>query len=160
MEQGRRTAAAATASRRQLQQARDLAFEGADGVGDFAVEAVRVRALWRACPRPERTAVDRDGRRADSRFMPKRVERNAMLGRYGVRYSRVYWAATAAMFALLIVDIFDDGAIWNYGVIVLIIIAIALRPGGVRGPRAAAAANEPGPSAAGAADEPAPAARS
>jgi hypothetical protein len=92
--------------------------------------------------------------------MPKRVERNAMLGRYGVRYSRVYWAATAAMFALLIVDIFDDGAIWNYGVIVLIIIAIALRPGRVRGPRAAAAANEPGPSAAGAADEPAPAARS
>jgi hypothetical protein len=49
------------------------------------------------------------------------------------------------MFTLLIVDIFDDGAIWNYGVIVLIIIAIAVRPGGVRGPRAAAAADEPAP---------------
>jgi hypothetical protein len=57
---------------------------------------------------------------------------------------------------LLIVDIFDDGAIWNYGVIVLIIIAIAVRPGGVREPRAAAAADEPPPSAAAAADEPAP----
>src|SRR3954469_1469763 len=102
----------------------------------------------------ERTAVDRRGRRADSRFMHKRVERNAMLGRYGVRYSRGYWAAIVAMFALLVVDIFDDGAIWNYGVIVCILIAIAVRPGGVRGPRAAA--DEPGPSAAAAADEPAP----
>jgi hypothetical protein len=88
--------------------------------------------------------------------MRKRVERNAMLGRSGVRYSRVYWAATAAMFALLIVDIFDDGAIWNYGVIVCIIIAIAVRPGVVLGPHAAAAEDEPGPRAAAAADEPAP----
>ena len=69
-----------------------------------------------------------------------------MLGRHGVRYSWMYWAAIAAMFALLIVDIFDDGAIWNFGVIVCIIIAIAVRPGGVRGPRAAAAADEPPPS--------------
>lgn len=55
-----------------------------------------------------------------------------------------YWATTAAAFALLIVDIVDDGAIWNYGVVVCIIIAIAVRPGGVRGPRAAAA-DEPAP---------------
>jgi hypothetical protein len=41
---------------------------------------------------------------------------------------------------LLIVDLFDDGAIWNIGVVVFIVIAIAVRPGGVRGPRAAAAA--------------------
>jgi hypothetical protein len=79
--------------------------------------------------------------------MRERVDRHGMLGPYGVRYSWVYWAATAAMFALLIVDIFDDGAIWNYGVIVLIIIAIAVRPGGVRGPRAAAEADEPPPRA-------------
>ena len=79
-----------------------------------------------------------------------------MLGRSGVRYSWVYWAATAAMFALLIVDIFDDGAIWNYGVIVCIIIAIAVRPGGVLGRHPAAAEDEPGPRAAAAADEPAP----
>ena len=70
--------------------------------------------------------------------MRKRVDRHGMLGPYGVRYSWVYWAATAAAFALLIVDIFDDGAIWNIGVVVCIIIAIAVRPGGVRGPRAAA----------------------
>jgi hypothetical protein len=79
-----------------------------------------------------------------------------MLGPYGVRYSWVYWAAIAAMFAFLIVDIFDDAAIWNYAVIVLIIVAIAVRPGGVRGPRAAAGADEPRPSPAATADEPAP----
>jgi hypothetical protein len=88
--------------------------------------------------------------------MDKRVERNAMSGRYGVRYSRVYWAAIVAMFAFLIVDIFDDGAIWNYAVIVCVIIAIAVRPGGVWGRRAAAAADEPAPTAAAQADEPAP----
>ena len=64
-----------------------------------------------------------------------------MLGRYGVRYSWKYWAATVAAFAFLIVDIFDDGAIWNYAVIVCIIIAIAVRPGGIWGTRAAAAAD-------------------
>jgi hypothetical protein len=87
--------------------------------------------------------------------VPKRVDRHGMLGPYGVRYSWVYWAATAAAFALLIVDLFDDAAIWNYGVVVALIIAIAARPGGLRGPRAAAAGDEPAPSAA-AADDPAP----
>jgi hypothetical protein len=71
--------------------------------------------------------------------MKKRIDRHGMLGPYGVRYSWVYWAATAAAFALLIVDLFDDGAIWNIGVVVFIIIGIAVRPGGIRGPRAAAA---------------------
>jgi asparagine N-glycosylation enzyme membrane subunit Stt3 len=78
--------------------------------------------------------------------MDKRVERNAMSGRDGVRYSWVYWAAIVAMFAFLIVDIFDDGAIWNYAVIVCVIIAIAVRPGGVWG-RRAVAADEPAPHA-------------
>jgi hypothetical protein len=79
--------------------------------------------------------------------MRKRVNRQGMLGPHGVRYSWVYWAAIAAAFALLIVDVFDDGAIWNYGVVVLLIIAIAVRPGGLRGPRAAAAADDAAPSA-------------
>ena len=83
--------------------------------------------------------------------MSQRVDKHGMPA-----YSWVYWAAIAAAFALLIVDLFDDGAIWNYGVVVCIIIAIAVRPGGVRGPRGAAAASEPGPSAAAVADEPAP----
>jgi hypothetical protein len=87
--------------------------------------------------------------------MPKRVASDGMLGPYGVRYSWVYWAATAAAFALLIVDLFDDSAIWNIGVVVFVIIGIAVRPGGLRGPRAAAA-NEPAPAAGAAADEPAP----
>jgi hypothetical protein len=75
--------------------------------------------------------------------MRKRIDRHGMVGPYGVRYSWVYWAAVAAAFALLAVDIFDDGAIWNIGVVVFLIIAIAVRPGGIRGPRAAAAADEP-----------------
>ena len=78
-----------------------------------------------------------------------------MLGPYGVRYSWVYWAAIAGAFALLIVDLFDDGAIWNYGVIVCVIIAIAVQPGGLRGPRAAAA-DEAAASDAAAADGPTP----
>ena len=63
-----------------------------------------------------------------------------MVGPYGVRYSWWYWAAIAVAFAFLVVDVFDDGAIWNLGAVVFIVIAIALRPGGLRGPRAAAAA--------------------
>jgi hypothetical protein len=46
-----------------------------------------------------------------------------------------------------IVDLFDDGAMWNIGVVVFLIMAIAVRAGGVRGPRAAAAADEPAPRA-------------
>jgi hypothetical protein len=87
--------------------------------------------------------------------MRKRVDRHGMLGPYGVRYSWTYWAAIVAAFALLIVDIFDDGAIWNYGVIVCVVIAIAVQPGGLRGPRAAAAEEAAaGDNAAG--DEPTP----
>jgi hypothetical protein len=71
-----------------------------------------------------------------------RVDERGMLG-----YSWVYWGAIAAAFALLIVDLFDDGAIWNYGVVVCIIIAIAVRPGGVRGRRAGAVEEEKAPRA-------------
>jgi hypothetical protein len=73
--------------------------------------------LWRACPGREGTVVDRDGRGRDSRSMRKRVDRHGMLGPYGVRYSWVNWAAIGAAFALLIVDLFDDGAIRNIGVV-------------------------------------------
>ena len=84
--------------------------------------------------------------------MSRRVE---MLSRGGVRYSPVYWAAIAAALAFLIVDLFDDSAIWNYCVIVCVIVAIAVRPGGVRG-RRDAAADEPAASGEAAADEPTP----
>ena len=70
--------------------------------------------------------------------MHKRADRQGMMGPYGVRYSWVYWAAVVAAFAFLVVDIVDDSAIWNIVVVVCLIIAIAARPGGVRGPRAAA----------------------
>jgi hypothetical protein len=70
--------------------------------------------------------------------MHKRADRQGMMGPYGVRYSWVYWAAIVAAFAFLVVDIVDDSAIWNIVVVVFLIIAIAVRPGGLRGPRAAA----------------------
>lgn len=65
-----------------------------------------------------------------------------MIGPYGVRYSWAYWAVILAAFALLVVDIVDDAALWNYLVIALIAIAIAIQPGGIRGPRHAARADE------------------
>jgi asparagine N-glycosylation enzyme membrane subunit Stt3 len=74
----------------------------------------------------------------------------------GGRYSWVYWAAIVAAFAFLIVDIFDDSSIWNYVVILCVIVAIAVRPGGLRGPRAAAAADDAAAGDAASADETAP----
>jgi hypothetical protein len=109
--------------------------------------AVRRCSIEVALATPEEAGVDRDWLRLNSRSMHKRVDKHGMLGPDGVRYSWVYWAAIAAAFALLIVDLFDDGAIWNIGVVVFIIIAIAVRPGGVRGPRAAAAGDEQAPRA-------------
>jgi hypothetical protein len=79
--------------------------------------------------------------------MSKRIDRRGMVDLYGVRHSWVYWAACAVALALLIVDLFDDSAVWNFGVIVFLVIAILVRPGGVRGPRAAAAPDEPAPHA-------------
>jgi hypothetical protein len=80
---------------------------------------------------PEQREARRDF--ADSR---------GMIGPYGVRYSWAYWAVILAAFALLVVDIFDDGALWNYLVIVLVAIAVVIQPGGIRGPRHAARAEE------------------
>jgi hypothetical protein len=68
------------------------------------------------------------------------ADRRGMIGPYGARYSWAYWLVILAAFALLVVDIFDDGALWNYLVIALIAIAIVIRPGGIRGPRHAARA--------------------
>ena len=42
--------------------------------------------------------------------MRTRSGRIGLTGLHGERYSWVYWAATVAGFALLIVDIFDDSA--------------------------------------------------
>jgi hypothetical protein len=46
-----------------------------------------------------------------------------------------YWAAGIGALALLIVDIVDDMAWTNYGTIALIVIAVLIRPGGIRGHR-------------------------
>ena len=93
---------------------------------------------------------DRGGNTRVSRSVDKRVARHGLMWR-GVLYPWVYWAVVALAFVLLIVDIFADGAIWNIGVVVCVIIAIAVRPGGLRGPRAdtdaADAADEPAPRA-------------
>jgi hypothetical protein len=93
-------------------------------------------------------AVDRSRSSRDSRSIGTRVDSKGVAGPGGVRYSWLYCVAVAVGFALLIADIFDDSAIWNYGVVVCVVIAIAARPGGVRGRRAAAdAADEPEPHA-------------
>lgn len=73
---------------------------------------------------------------------PEFADRTGMIGPHGVRYSWAYWAVILAAFALLVVDVLDDRAIWNYGVIVLLVIAIAVQPGGFRGPRHAAREQE------------------
>ena len=74
--------------------------------------------------------------------MSTRPDMHGLTGLHGERYSWVYWAAIVAAFAFLIVDIFDDSAIWNYAVVGCIIIAIAVRPGGVWGRRPSAATDE------------------
>ena len=50
-------------------------------------------------------------------------------------YSLAYWACIAGAFALLIVDIVSDTAWTNIGTLLLIAIAVLIRPGGIRGPR-------------------------
>jgi branched-subunit amino acid ABC-type transport system permease component len=50
-------------------------------------------------------------------------------------YSPAYWVCVIGAIALLIVDIFSDLAWTNVATIVLIAIAVLIRPGGLRGPR-------------------------
>jgi hypothetical protein len=69
---------------------------------------------------------------------PAFANRDGMKGPYGRRYSWLYWAVIAAAGVLLVIDIFDDAAVWNYLVIALIAIAIVIQPGGIHGPRHAA----------------------
>jgi len=76
---------------------------------------------------------------------PDFANRRGTVGPYGVRYSWAYWVVVLAAFALLVVDIVDDRALWNYLVIVLVVIAIVIQPGGIRGPRHAARAEEKPP---------------
>ena len=79
-------------------------------------------------------------------MIASRVDSTGILGPNGVRYSWLYCVATTLAFALLIVDIFDDSAIWNYGVVVCVVIGIVARPGGVRRRRdAVEPADEPEP---------------
>jgi hypothetical protein len=55
---------------------------------------------------------------------------------YGARYSWPYVVVIAAAIILLVIDIIVGLGGWaSLVVIVLILIAVALRPGGVRGPR-------------------------
>jgi hypothetical protein len=51
--------------------------------------------------------------------------------------SGIYWAAIVGAFAFLIVDFFDDGALWNVLCVACIVIAMLARPGGFRGRRRA-----------------------
>jgi len=73
---------------------------------------------------------------------PNFADRRGMMGPYSVRYSWAYWVVILAAFALVVVDLFDDAAVWNLGVILLVATAVAIQPGGIRGPRHAARAEE------------------
>ena len=68
-----------------------------------------------------------------------RVTGEGMMGPYGQRYSWAYWAAVGGAAVLIILDILgvtdNEATFTNVGALVLIIIAIFLRPGGLRGPR-------------------------
>jgi hypothetical protein len=67
---------------------------------------------------------------------PKRITSKGMMGPYGRRYSWLYWVVITGALVLVVLDIFGDGAEWtNVGAIVLIVIAILLQPGGLRGPK-------------------------
>ena len=55
--------------------------------------------------------------------------------RHWSEYPLAYWVCIAGAFALLIVDIVSDTAWTNYGTILLIAIAVLVRPGGLRGRR-------------------------
>ena len=50
-------------------------------------------------------------------------------------YSLAYWVCIVGAVALLIVDIISDTAWTNYASVLLIAIAVLIRPGGIRGPR-------------------------
>src|SRR5436190_15129912 len=86
-----------------------------------------VRVDRAVCPGDTRRSMpDPEQRETGSDF----ADRGGMMGPYGVRYSWAYWVVILAAFAFLVVDIFDDGALWNYLVIALVAIAVVIRPGG------------------------------
>jgi hypothetical protein len=65
-----------------------------------------------------------------------RVSSEGVVLAYGVRYSWAYVVVIATAIILLVIDIIADLGDWaNYVVIALIVIAVVLRPGGIRGPR-------------------------
>lgn len=64
-----------------------------------------------------------------------RATSHGMTGRYGQRYPWLYWLAVVGAFVLGVLDIAGDGPEWaSTGAVVLIVIAILVRPGGIRGP--------------------------
>jgi hypothetical protein len=69
-----------------------------------------------------------------------RVNSEGVVLGYGARYSWAYIVVIAAAIILLVIDIIAGLGAWaNYVVIALIIVAVVLRPGGLRGPRHARA---------------------
>jgi hypothetical protein len=72
-----------------------------------------------------------------------RVNSEGVVLAYGARYSWAYILVIATAIVLLVIDIIAGLGNWaNLAVIVLIVIAVALRPGGVRGPKHATQAEQ------------------
>lgn len=68
-----------------------------------------------------------------------RANAEGMMGPYGQRYSWAYWVCVIGAGVLILLDIVgvtdNEASFTNVGALVLIVIAIFIRPGGVRGPR-------------------------
>jgi hypothetical protein len=74
---------------------------------------------------------------------PPRVSSEGVVLAYGARYSWAYIVVIATAIILLVIDIVADLGDWaNLAVILLIVIAVVLRPGGVRGPKHAVRAEQ------------------
>jgi hypothetical protein len=75
--------------------------------------------------------------RGRSRMAPsRRVSSEGVILAYGARYSWAYLVVITTAIVLLVIDIIADLGGWaNLVVIALIVIAVVLRPGGIRGPK-------------------------
>jgi hypothetical protein len=66
----------------------------------------------------------------------RRVSSEGVILAYGARYSWAYLVVVTTAIVLLVIDIIADLGGWaNLVVIALIVIAVVLRPGGLRGPK-------------------------
>ncbi len=73
-------------------------------------------------------------REMDAHDESARVSRDGVRGSHGERYPWAYYLALLAAIMLLTVDLIGDGAQWtNLGAMLFVLVAVMVRPGGLRG---------------------------